>query len=132
MMTDPIADMLTRLRNAQASRHREASMPASRVKEAVARVLEARGYLADVRVEDGQGGRRTLHVGLRYRPDGTRLIDGLRRVSKPGRRVYVSAAEVPKVRNGLGIAVLSTSRGVMADEDARAQHVGGEWLCEVW
>jgi len=131
MMTDPIADMLTRLRNAQASRHREARMPASKLKESVARVLEARGYVEDVRVDE-EAGRRTLQVGLRYRSDGTRLIDGLRRVSKPGRRVYVSAEDVPKVRNGLGIAVLSTSRGVMADEEARAQHVGGEWICEVW
>lgn len=131
MMTDPIADMLTRLRNAQRSRHREVRLPSSKLKVAVARVLESKGYVEDVRVDE-EAGRPTLCVGMRYRRNGSHIIDGLRRVSKPGRRVYVSADEVPKVRNGLGIAVLSTSRGVMADEDARAQHVGGEWLCEVW
>lgn len=131
MMTDPIADMLTRIRNGQRARHAEARIPCSKLKVAVARVMEAQGYVSDVRVED-EGVKATLTVGLRYRDDGREMIDGLRRVSKPSRRVYVDAEEIPKVRNGLGIAILSTSSGVMTDHDARANHVGGEILCEVW
>jgi len=131
MMTDPIADMLTRIRNGQRARHSEARLPASKLKLAVARVLEASGYVEGVELSE-EDGKPTLRVGLRYRDDGREMIDGLKRVSRPSRRVYVGAQDVPKVRNGIGIAVLSTSRGVMTDHDARAQKLGGEVLCEVW
>jgi small subunit ribosomal protein S8 len=131
MMTDPIADMLTRIRNGQRARHAEARIPSSKLKLAVAKVLEASGYLDGVEVS-ADDGKPTLRVGLRYRADGREMIDGLQRVSRPSRRVYVGAEDVPKVRNGIGIAVLSTSKGVMTDHDARAQKLGGEVLCEVW
>jgi len=131
MMTDPISDMLTRIRNAQRARHAEARLPSSKLKLSVARVLESAGYVEGVEVAQ-EGPQPELRLGLRYRADGREMIDGLRRVSRPSRRVYVRADEVPKVRNGIGIAVLSTSRGVMTDRDARAQKVGGEVLCEVW
>ena len=131
MMTDPIADMLTRIRNGQRARHAEARIPSSKLKVAVARVLEAAGYVEGVEIGADEG-RPSLRVGLRYRDDGREMIDGLKRVSRPSRRVYVGAEEVPKVRNGIGIAILSTSKGVMSDHDARAQKLGGEVLCEVW
>ncbi len=130
-MTDPISDLLTRIRNGQRARHAEASLPASKLKLAVARVMEARGYLTGVQVE-AEEGKAVLRLGLRYRDDGREMIDGLRRISRPSRRVYVGVDEIPSVRNGLGIAILSTSRGVMSDQDARAQKLGGELLCEVW
>jgi small subunit ribosomal protein S8 len=131
MMTDPIADLLTRIRNAQRARHAQASMPSSQLKLAVARVMQAQGYVEGVQVE-AEDGKPVLRVGLRYRDDGREMIDGLRRVSRPSRRVYVGVDEIPQVRNGLGIAILSTSRGVMSDQDARSQKLGGELLCEVW
>ncbi len=131
MLTDPIGDMLTRIRNGAQARHPETSCPSSRLKLAVARVMSEEGFLGDPRVEAREG-KPTLVVGLRYRDDGSPLIDGIRRVSKPGRRVYVGAATIPKVRNGLGVAILSTPRGVMSDRAAREASVGGEVLCEVW
>jgi small subunit ribosomal protein S8 len=131
MMTDPIADLLTRIRNGQRARHAQASMPSSQLKLAVARVMESQGYVEGVQVE-AEDGKPVLRVGLRYRDDGREMIDGLRRVSRPSRRVYVGADQIPQVRNGLGIGILSTSRGVMSDQDARAQKLGGELLCEVW
>jgi small subunit ribosomal protein S8 len=131
MMTDPIADMLTRIRNAQSARHAEALIPSSKLKYSVARVLEASGYIEGVALASADG-RMTLRVGLRYRHDGREMIDGLKRISRPGRRVYLGAEEIPKVRNGIGIGVLSTSKGVMTDHDARSQNLGGELLCEVW
>jgi small subunit ribosomal protein S8 len=131
MMTDPIADLLTRIRNGQRARHAEATMPSSQLKLAVARVMETQGYVEGVQVE-AEDGKPVLRVGLRYRDDGREMIDGLRRISRPSRRVYVGADQIPEVRNGLGIAILSTSRGVMSDQDARAQKLGGELLCEVW
>jgi len=131
MMTDPVGDMLTRIRNAGKARHAETSCPASKLKGALARVLAEEGFIAGVR-EAEDGGHPVLLLELRYRDDGTLMIDGLKRVSTPGRRVYVGADEVPKVRNGIGISVLSTSRGVMCDRAAREAHVGGEVLCEVW
>ncbi|MBW2314729.1 MAG: 30S ribosomal protein S8 [Deltaproteobacteria bacterium] len=131
MMTDPIADMLTRIRNGQRARHAEARIPSSKLKVAVARVLEASGYIRGIEVEAGEG-KPTLTVGLRYRDDGREMIDGVQRVSRPSRRVYVGAEEIPKVRNGIGMAIISTSKGLMTDEDARAQKLGGEVLCEVW
>jgi small subunit ribosomal protein S8 len=131
MMTDPIADMLTRIRNGQRARHAEARIPSSKLKHAVAKVLEASGYVQGVSIGSEEG-KLTLRVGLRYRDDGREMIDGVQRVSRPSRRVYVGADDVPKVRNGIGIAILSTSKGVMTDHDARAQKLGGEVLCEVW
>ena len=131
MMTDPIADMITRIRNAGRARHVEVACPSSRLKVSVARVLESEGFLGSVRVEAREG-HATLVMKVRYNNEGTALIDGIQRVSRPGRRVYVNHTEVPKVRNGLGVAVISTSKGVLSDRDARQAAVGGEVLCEVW
>jgi small subunit ribosomal protein S8 len=131
MMTDPIADMLTRIRNASMARHDRAEMPHSRLKEHVAGVLKSEGYLDDVRVSEGEE-PKTLTVVLRYGRDKHSAIDGIRRVSTPGRRVYVRHDRIAKVCSGMGISILSTSRGVMTDREARRQRVGGELLCEVW
>jgi small subunit ribosomal protein S8 len=131
MMTDPIADMLTRIRNASMARHERAEMPHSRLKEHVAGVLKAEGYLDDVRVSEGES-PKTLTVVLRYGRDRQSAIDGIRRVSTPGRRVYVRHDRIDRVCSGMGISILSTSRGVMTDREARRQRVGGELLCEVW
>jgi small subunit ribosomal protein S8 len=131
MMTDPISDMLTRIRNASLARHDRVEMPHSRLKESLAGVLKGEGYLDDVRVADGEG-RRTLTLILRYGRDKASAIDGLRRVSAPGRRVYVRHDRIPRVRSGMGVSILSTSRGVMTDKEARKQKVGGELLCEIW
>ncbi len=131
MMTDPISDMLTRIRNAGTARHTETVCPSSRQKFAIARVLKEAGFIADARVE-ARGGHPVLVLGIRYGDDGRALIDGIRRVSKPSRRVYVGRDAVPRVRNGLGIAVLSTSKGFLSDRAAREASVGGEVVCEVW
>jgi small subunit ribosomal protein S8 len=131
MMTDPIADMLTRIRNAGTARHAETSCPSSRQKLAVAKVLQAEGFIGEVRVE-ARDGQPVLVMQIRYGEDGVAMIDGIRRVSKPGRRVYVGKDEIPKVRNGLGVAVLTTSRGVLSDRSAREASIGGEVICEVW
>ncbi len=131
MMTDPIADMLTRIRNAGTARHAQTRCPSSRQKLAIANVLRQTGFLDSVKVEAREG-HASLVLGIRYDENGRPLIDGIRRVSKPGRRVYVGRGEVPRVRNGLGVAVISTSRGILSDRDAREQKVGGEVVCEVW
>ena len=131
MMTDPIADMLTRIRNASLARHDRAEMPHSRLKEHVAGVMKAEGYLDDVRVSEGEE-QRTLTLVLRYGRDKQAVIDGVRRVSTPGRRVYVRHDRIDRVCSGMGISILSTSRGIMTDREARRQRVGGELLCEVW
>ncbi len=131
MMTDPVADMLARIRNAGVARHAETTCPSSKLKLAIAGVLRDEGFLEDVSVEANEG-KPLLRLTLRYGHDGRMIIDGLRRVSKPSRRVYVGAKQVPKVRNGLGVAVLSTPRGVLSDDSAREQNVGGEVVCEVW
>ncbi len=131
MMTDPVADMLTRIRNAGIAKHPETTCPASRLKQAVAGVLRDNGYLDDVILEEAEG-RNVLRLVLRYGDDGRFIIDGLRRVSRPSCRVYVDANSVPLVRNGLGLAVLSTNQGVISDDDARSRSVGGEVVCEVW
>jgi len=131
MMTDPIADMLARIRNAGMAKHPELALPASNTKLAIARVLVETGFLEDVRVEAREG-RATLVVRMRYDDDGQPLVDGLKRVSRPGRRVYVGHQEIPRVRNGLGVAVISTSKGILSDRAAREASVGGEVLCEVW
>ena len=131
MMTDPIADLLARLRNGAHARHAEIVCPASKQKLAIAQVLRDNGFVRDVRL-DARGVRPVLVVGLRYDVDGRPLIAGLRRVSRPGRRVYVPCGRIPKVRSGLGLAVLSTSRGILSDRAAREAKLGGELLCEVW
>jgi small subunit ribosomal protein S8 len=131
MMTDPIGDMLTRIRNAGSVKHTQTSCPSSKLKTAIAQVLSAEGFIGAVHTAE-EGTKPTLVLDLRYNDSGRSMIDGIRRVSKPGRRVYMGATEVPQVRNGLGMVVLSTSKGVMCDRDARAQNVGGEVICEVW
>lgn len=131
MMTDPIADMLARIRNAALARHAELACPASNLKLAIARVLVDAGFLEDARVEAREG-RPTLVLRVRYGADGAPVLDGLRRISRPSRRVYVGKDEVPRVRDGLGVAVISTSRGILSDRAAREAEVGGEILCEAW
>ena len=124
--------MLTRIRNAALARHDRAEMPHSNLKEHVAGVLKGEGFIDDVRVERGREGTKTLTLVLRYGRDQASAIDGVRRVSTPGRRVYVRHDRIPRVRSGMGVSILSTSRGVMTDKEARRQRVGGELLCEVW
>jgi len=131
MMTDPISDMLTRIRNAGTAKHAEASCPSSRQKLAIAQILKDAGFIDDVKVE-ARDGHPVLVIGIRYDAEGRALIDGIRRVSTPGRRVYVDKAGVPSVRRGLGVAVLSTSKGILSDARAREEGVGGEVVCEVW
>ena len=131
MMTDPIADMLTRIRNAYMVKRDRVDIPASRLKMEIAAVLKREGYIADfVRYEDGKQG--ILRIYLKYGPRGEKVITGLKRISKPGRRVYARADEIPRVRSGLGIAILSTSKGVLSDRECRKRRVGGEVLCAVW
>lgn len=131
MMTDPIADLLTRIRNAALARHDRTEMPASRLKANVAKILKEEGYIADVRENDAEG-KKTLTIVLKYGRDRSSAIDGVRRVSRPGRRVYVRHDHIPSPFSGLGISILSTSRGVMSDRNARRLKLGGELLCEVW
>lgn len=128
-MNDPIADMLTRIRNAQAVRTRTVSMPASTIKAAIADVLQQEGYINAYR-ENGEGASKVLEIDLKYM-QGQGVIDQLRRVSKPGRRRYYASAEIPRVQDGLGIAIVSTSQGVMSDTRARREGHGGEVLCIV-
>ncbi len=130
-VTDPIADMLTRIRNANAAGHDQVSVSASRLKVEIARILKEEGFIQDWKlVSDGPQG--TLRIVLKYGPKRERVLRGLRRVSKPGLRVYVRRQSIPRVRGGLGIAILSTSRGVLTDRQARKLGVGGEVLCYVW
>ena len=132
-MTDPIADMLTRLRNANVAMHDEVHMPASKQKQALAAILQQEGYIESFSVADnGSRPGSTLTVTMKYSPERARTISGLRRVSKPGLRVYSAAPEVPRVLGGLGVAVVSTSQGLMTDREARKRNVGGEVLCYVW
>jgi small subunit ribosomal protein S8 len=132
-MTDPVADMLTRIRNANVAFHDDVIMPASKLKEALAKILVQEGYITDFAVEDdpGRPGRK-LRIVMKYTPDRKRTISGLRRVSKPGLRVYTKATDVPRVLGGMGIAILSTNQGLMTDRQARQHRVGGEILCHVW
>jgi small subunit ribosomal protein S8 len=129
--TDPIADMLTRIRNANKALHPRAEMPASRMKLEVARILKDEGYIADYRLVKGES-YDTLVVELKYTDERRRVISQLKRVSKPGRRIYAGKEKLPKVLGGLGIAILSTSRGVMTALEAKRQGVGGEVVCFVW
>ncbi|CAB4765723.1 MAG: 30S ribosomal protein S8 [Actinobacteria bacterium] len=133
MLTDPIADMLTRLRNANTAMHDDVKMPTSKQKVALARILKQEGYIGDFSVAPSTTGPGdVLTLNLKYTPDRHRTISGLRRVSKPGLRVYRNATSVPRVLGGLGVAVLSTSQGLMTDREARKRNVGGEILCYVW
>lgn len=129
-MTDPIADMLTRIRNANQMRHESVDMPASKLKNEFLQVLKKEGYIADVKVIKGDV-QDTLRVTLKYLQNET-VVKGLKRISKPGLRVYAKNTEIPKVLNGLGIAVISTSKGLLTDREARKQKVGGEILAYVW
>jgi small subunit ribosomal protein S8 len=133
MMTDPIADMLTRIRNANTAMHDEVRMPSSKQKVALAKVLESEGYISGFAVAPATAGPGdVLTITMKYSDDRDRTISGLRRVSTPGLRVYRSASAVPRVLGGLGVAVLSTSHGLMTDREARKRNVGGEVLCYVW
>ena len=132
-MTDPIADMLTRLRNGAVATQDTVRMPSSKLKESLAVILRQEGYIADFTVrDDGARPGRVLEITMKYTPERAPTISGLRRVSKPGLRVYTKADRLPRVLGGLGVAVLSTSRGLMTDREARKQKVGGEVLCYVW
>ena len=132
-MTDPVADMLTRIRNANTAMHDATSMPSSKVKEALATVLEREGYIEGFAVEDrSDRPGKTLEIQMKYSPERERTISGIRRISKPGLRVYSNSEKLPRVLGGMGVAVVSTSQGLMSDREARKQKVGGEVLCYVW
>ncbi|MFS8651368.1 MAG: 30S ribosomal protein S8 [Caldibacillus sp.] len=131
VMTDPIADLLTRIRNANMVYHESLEVPSSKLKKEIVEILKREGFIRDYEyIEDNKQG--ILRIYLKYGPNKERVITGLKRISKPGLRIYVKADEVPKVLNGLGIAILSTSKGVLTDKEARAQHVGGEVIAYVW
>lgn len=131
MMTDPIADMLTRMRNALQIERPYVDVPASKLKIAIAEALQREGYIWDFEVIEAKP-QNILRINLKYGPNGERVIQHLRRVSKPGRRVYAGVADTPNVLQGLGICILSTNKGVLSNREAKAQNVGGEILCEVW
>jgi len=130
-MTDPVSDLLTRIRNATSVRHDRMDIPASKMKLEIAKILKQEGYIRTFKmIEEGPQG--IIRIYLKYADDGEPVIHGLRRVSRPGLRIYRGAGDLPKVRNGLGVAVISTNRGVVTDEQARSLQVGGEVLCEIW
>ncbi len=132
-MTDPIADMLTRIRNANVAMHDDVTMPSSKLKEALAEVLKSEGYITDFRVADRQDTPgKALTIDMKYSPDRQRVISGVKRVSTPGLRVYSKADGIPRVLGGLGVAIVSTSKGLMTDREARKRRMGGEVLCYVW
>lgn len=131
MHTDPIADMLTRLRNANLALHTEVSMPSSKLKEEIAKILASEGFVDGYKVEDAPVGKK-LTVSLRYSNNRDRVIGGLRSVSTPGHRVYKGAKDLERVRGGIGVSIVSTSDGLLTDREARRRNVGGEVLCEVW
>ena len=131
VMTDPIADMHTRIRNASNAKHAKVTIPSSNVKKAIAGILMEEGYIKEVQlIEDDKQG--LIEITLKYSEDNTKVISGIKRISKPGLRIYASKDEIPKVLNGLGIAIISTSKGIMTDKNARKTNVGGEVLCYVW
>ena len=131
-MTDPIADMLTRIRNACGSKHRRVDMPSSKMKIEIARLLKESNFIQDYQTLETEEGRPLLRIRLKYAAGGQSVIRQLERISTPGLRKYVGAAEIPRVRNGLGIAILSTSKGIMSDAQARQSRTGGELLALVW
>jgi small subunit ribosomal protein S8 len=132
MMTDPIADMLTRMRNALAARHERVQIPASRMKQEIARVLKEEGYIHDFRMEKAEHPQGLLDIILKYDATNTSVIQGLKKISTPGKRHYVSCKQMPKVLDGVGIAIISTSRGILTDQQCMVDNVGGEVLCFVW
>lgn len=129
-LTDPIADMLTRIRNANSARHSLVSIPYSKIKESIANILKNEGYIVDFEIKE-EGSKKDIVVSLKF-VDGEAVVKGLKRISKPGRRVYSSVENLPKVLGGLGIAVISTPKGVLTDKECRKHSVGGEVLCYVW
>ncbi|HEB51488.1 MAG TPA: 30S ribosomal protein S8 [Desulfobulbus sp.] len=130
-MSDPLADMLTRIRNGVAARFDSVEMPLSKLKVGVAKVLKEEGYIRDYQILD-QGVQGTLKIDLKYGPNNELVITGIRRVSKPGLRQYRKSGTIPKVMSGLGVAILTTSQGIITDREARRRNIGGEILCEVW
>jgi small subunit ribosomal protein S8 len=130
-MTDPIADFLTRIRNALMAKHETTDIPASKLKWRLAELLKTEGYIMDAQVI-GEGRHKVIRISLKYDPSEVSVIQSLQRVSKPGRRTYVTADRLPRVLGGLGVAIISTSRGVMSDRECRRLKVGGEVLCQVW
>jgi small subunit ribosomal protein S8 len=130
-MTDPVADFLTRIRNALTARHERVDMPSSKVKVAIARILKEEGYIKNLKViKDNKQG--VLRVFLKYNDENKPVIKGLKRVSRPGRRLYMGATELPPVLSGLGVGIVSTSKGIITDREARRQNVGGEMMCSIW
>ncbi|MFL6031028.1 MAG: 30S ribosomal protein S8 [Gaiellaceae bacterium] len=132
MLTDPVADMLTRIRNANKALHDRAEMPSSKLKVEIARILKEEGYIRDYHIANGENSHATLVVELKYGRSRERVLTDLKRVSKPGRRIYAGKDRLPRVLGGMGIAVLSTSRGVVTSRTAEAQGIGGEVICFVW
>ena len=130
--TDPIADMLTRIRNANSSKHKTVDVPASNMKKSIAKILLDEGYVKAVEEIESENSQGVIRITLKYDEKGARVIDGLKRISKPGLRVYASKDELPKVLNGLGIALISTSKGIKTDKEARKEGLGGEVLAYVW
>ena len=131
VVTDPIADMLTRIRNANAMRYKEVEVPASRIKLEIARILKEEGYISDVKIKKDKV-QDVMVLNLKYGEKKERVITGLKRISKPGLRVYAKVEELPRVLNGLGIAIISTSKGIMIDKEARKESLGGEVLAYIW
>lgn len=132
-MTDPIADLLTRIRNAIMAGHKVVEAPASNLKKEVARILFEKGYILSYKIVEGEGTQSTLKIALKYNPKNKKpAIKSIQRISRPGLRKYVAADEMPRVLNGLGVAILSTSRGLMTDKEARKENIGGEVLCYVY
>jgi len=130
-MTDPIADMLTRIRNGIQARHERVELPASKLKMEIARILKDEGFITGFKLMEGKV-QGTLRIGLKYAQDGESVIHGIERISRPGRRVYRNKAEIPRVLDGLGLAIISTSKGILSGTDAARSGVGGEILCQVW
>ena len=131
-MTDPIADMLTRIRNGVQARHESVDVPASKMKLEIAKILKEEGYITSYSVEGETVSDKMIHIVLKYGPNKEKVITGIKRISKPGLRVYAKGDSVPRVLNGLGIAIISTSQGMMTDRDARKNHAGGEVVAYVW
>ncbi len=131
-MTDPIADMLTRIRNGVQARHEVVEIPASKEKTAIAKILKQEGYILNYKVEGEKAAEKKIVVALKYGPNKEKVISGIKRISKPGLRVYAKSDALPRVLNGLGIAIISTSNGVMTDKEARKIHAGGEVIAYVW
>ena len=131
-MTDPIADMLTRIRNGLQAHHETVAVPASKMKIEIARILKEEGYITNYSVDGETAKDKVINITLNYGPNNQKVISGIKRISKPGLRVYAKGESVPRVLNGLGIAIISTSKGLMCDRDARKAHVGGEVVAYVW